>query len=338
MGELHVVVLLAIIVVALLMVVSAGTLLARVGDQIAEHTGLGRMFVGALLVAFATSLPELATDLTAAVAEAPDLALGDLFGSSMANMAILAIVDLRYRGTVLPTVELGHSRIAAIAIGMTAIAVMGMSTHPGIDVFNVGITSIGLFVGYVAALAWFRRVPPIGVAATVPTPFHRTSSLTQMWAGLGRQLRLFAGAAAVLLIAAPTLTLATEELSHRSGISQGLLGVSLLATTTSLPELAASLAAVRIGAHDLAVGNLLGSNAANMAMIVFVDAAYRPGPILAAVSDVHAVAGTGAILLMALALASIVSGRANRAQRLEPDSIMLLVAYVGAVAAVAIAS
>ena len=140
----------------------------------------------------------------------------------------------------------------------------------------------------------------------------------------------------MLLVAAPALTLATEEVAHRSGISQGFLGISLLAASTSLPELSASLAAARIGAYDLAVGNLLGSNAANMAMIVFVDAAYRPGPILSAVGEAHVVAGTGAILLMALALASIVSGRANRAQRLEPDSAMLLIAYFGTVLAVAL--
>ena len=65
---------------------------------IAESTGLGRIFVGALFNAIAMSLPELGTDVAAAASDAPDLAIGDLFGSSMANMAILAIVDLRYRG------------------------------------------------------------------------------------------------------------------------------------------------------------------------------------------------------------------------------------------------
>ena len=235
-------------------------------------------------------------------------------------------------------VELGHTRIAAIAIGLTALAVMATSTSPGVDVAGIGITPIGIAVGYVAALAWFRRIPPIGVAVPSLTPFHKPPEIADRWAGSRPLLVGFGLSALVLLLAAPTLTLTTEELAHRSGISQSVLGVTLLAITTSLPELATSLAALRIGAHDLAVGNLLGSNAANMAMIVFVDAAYRPGPILAAVDNTHAVAGTGAILLMSLALASILSGRANRAQRLEPDSIALLVAYVGTVVAVALAA
>jgi len=93
-----------------------------------------------------------------------------------------------------------------------------------------------------------------------------------------------------------------------------------------------------MGAHDLAVGNLLGSNAASMAMILLIDTAYCPGPFLAAVDTTHTVAATSAILLMALALASIVSGQTNRVRWLEPDSIVPLVAYVGSVAAVVVAS
>ena len=338
MADLHVAILLVVLGGAIVIVVVAGTFLARIGDEIAEHTGLGRIFVGALFVAIATSLPELGTDIAAAASDAPDLAIGDLFGSSMANMAILAIVDLRYRGRLMPTVELGHTRVAAIAIGMTALAVLGIASPLGASLAGVGITPLLLALGYVAALAWFRRVPPIGVVSPTPTPFRKPQRFSERWTGTGPQLKRFLVVAAALAVAAPTLALSTEELGHRTGISQGFLGVTLLAATTSLPELATSLAAVKMGAHDLAVGNLLGSNAANMAMILFVDIAYRPGPILASVDDVHVVAGTGAVLLMALALASIVSGQANRANRLEPDSIVLLVAYVGAIAAVAAAA
>lgn len=334
MSELALAPLLIILGASVVAVVYAGTLLARAGDEIAEHTGLGRIFIGALLVAVATSLPELGTNVTAAASGAPDLAISDLFGSSMANMAILAIVDLRYRGRLLPAVELGHTRIAAIAIGMTALAMLGISSPPGISVAGVGITPIVLGVGYVAALAWFRRVPPIGVLSPTPTPFREPRRFSERWTGIGPQLAQFGVATVVLAAAAPLLALTTEEVAERSDLSQGFLGVTLLAVTTSLPELVTSLAAVKMGAYDLAVGNLLGSNAANIAMILFVDIAYRPGPVLAAVDEVNLVAATGSILMMALALASIVSGQANRAHRLEPDSIMLLVAYVGCVAAV----
>ena len=82
--------------------------------------------------------------------------MGDLSGSSMANMAILGLIDLRYRRRILPTVELDHTRISAIGIGLTALAVVGLA--------GVGITPIGITLGYIAALAWFRRVPHLGLA------------------------------------------------------------------------------------------------------------------------------------------------------------------------------
>src|SRR5680860_125057 len=88
----------------------AGVQLAKAGDAIAEGAGLSRLFVGILLVAGATSLPEIVTDVSASLANAPDLAVGDLFGSSMANMAILAVVDLLHRHRVWPQVEVGHAR------------------------------------------------------------------------------------------------------------------------------------------------------------------------------------------------------------------------------------
>lgn len=113
------------------------------------------------------------------------------------------------------------------------------------------------------------------------------------------------------------------------------MGSVLLAITTSLPELVTSLVAVRIGAHDLAVGNLFGSNAANMGILVIVDASYTDGPLLAAVDPGQATAAMGAVLLMALATPAIVTGSETRIRRLEPDAVVLLAAYVGALVAIA---
>ena len=92
-------------------------------------------------------------------------------------------------------------------------------------------------------------------------------------------------------------------------------------------RLVASLAAVRIGTYDLAVGNLFGSNAFNMTILFAADLAYGPGPILAAVDPAQVVAGVGAILLMAIALAAVVHGTRTRIRRLEPDAVALLATY-----------
>ena len=99
--------------------------------------------------------------MTAARAGAPDLAVADLLGSSMANMAILAIIDLLYRGRVWPSVELGHARVAAVAIGLTAVATLGILTGSEASIGWVGFAPILIMLLYILAIAWFRRMPLI---------------------------------------------------------------------------------------------------------------------------------------------------------------------------------
>lgn len=324
-------------------VVRLGVALAVSGDALAERTGLGRLFVGTLLVALATSLPEVAADVTAALAGAPDLAVGDLFGSSMANMAILAIIDLRYRGRVWPAVALGHTRVAAVAIVLTALAVLGILTPPGISVGWVGFDTLMIAALYVAAVAWFRRMPsmtrpggrvdrPEASALLEPIDLDRSANQPALRSVIVK----FSVAAVGILFAAPVVSLSVKRIADASGVSESFLGTTLVAITTSLPELVVALTAVKIGAHDLAVGNLFGSNAVNMAVLVLVDLTFVKGPVLAAVDPSQVVAGVGAILLMALAISAIVGGTETRIRRLEPDAIVVLAAYVGVIIAVAV--
>jgi cation:H+ antiporter len=325
----------AIFLVAAAVLARAGISLARAGDELAARTGLGRLLVGMLFVAAATSLPELLTDVSAALAGAPNLAVGDLFGSSMANMAILGVVDLTLRRKMWPLVELGHARLAAVAIGLTALATLGILTPPGVTIGWVGADTVAVAVAYVAAVAWMRRSVTIPRAQRTIAPLPVSTGWGAVEGGSVREAGLrFAAAAVMILVAAPVLAVAGREIATATGMGETFVGTTLMAISTSLPELVASMAALRIGAHDLAVGNLLGSNAVNMAMLVVVDLAYTRGPLLAAVDPSQVVAGVGAILLMALAVAAIVHGEETRIGRLEPDALLLLIAYLGTIWAV----
>lgn len=315
--------LIAVFAVSAGLVVAAGVVLARSGDVIATRTGLGGLFVGMLLMAAATSLPEIVTDISAAASGAPDLAIGDLFGSSMANMAILALVDLLHRGNVWPSTGLGHARLASIAIALTAVICLGIASPVGVRIGWIGLESVVVVAAYVLAAAWVHRSQPgRGGAAIeleadeVPAPSLRRASL------------LFAGGAALILVAAPIMARSAQGIAVATGIAESFVGVTLLALATSLPELVTSVAAVRIGAYALAVGNLFGSNALNATVVLFADAAYTPGPILAAVSPQQLVAGLGAIVLMAIATGGIVHGARLRFERGEPDAILLLLTYL----------
>ena len=328
---------LGIFLVAGGVVVAAGTILARSGDQIATQTGLGGLLVGMLLMAGATSLPEIATDMSAALEGAPDLAVGDLFGSSMANMAILAIIELVHRGRVWPGVGLGHARLAAVAIGLTSFAVLAILVPSGIAIGWVGLDTVFIVVAYVAASAWMSRSRGEGRRTRggtgeilAPTGWSAPGVARH---SLRYEVARFGSAALVILLAAPFLALSGKGIADATGVGQTFVGAMLLAITTSLPELVASLAAIRIGAYDLAVGNLFGSNAFNITILFAADLAYLPGPILAAVDPAQVVAGVGAILLMAIALAAVVHGTRTRIRRLEPDAIAVLVTYVVLLAA-----
>lgn len=312
--------------------VRAGIALARSGDEIATRTRLGGLLVGTLLMAAATSLPEIVTAVAAAATEAADLAVGSVFGSSMANMAILAVIDLVHRKHVWPSIELGHARVGSLAIALTSLAVLGVVTPRGPVLAWVGIDTVLILAGWIAAVAWMRRSRGRRVAE-FPTPTEWGEAEAPP-GNLRSPILRFSLATLAILVAGPVVAISGEGIAETSGLDATFVGVLLVAIATSLPELVGSLGAVRIGAYDLAVGNLFGSNAFNMIVLLFADVAYTRGPILTGAGLGQIVAGVGAIGLMAVALAAIVHGEETRISRLEPDALVLLLFYGGALYAV----
>lgn len=303
----------------------AGTALARYGDAIAEATGLGRVWTGAVLLAGATSLPELTTDVAAVVMDAPDLAVGDLFGSSMANMLILAAIDLMPpRRGVLQRVTLDHALAGCLAIGLNSMAAMFVLLRPTSSVAWIGPASLLLFLGYVAGTrAAYLHAAQARSTAPVSEATGQTMSGRRALAG-------FAIAALVILGAAPVFAWGAKGIAAISGLGNTFVGTWLVGLATSLPELVACIAAVRIGSFDLAVGNLFGSNAFNMAVFLGLDAA-QPGNIFAALDPTHAVSGIFAVVLMSLGLAAIVYRAKRRFAMIEPSSALMLVVYAAAI-------
>ena len=313
-------------------IVAAGVVLARSGDRISNVSGLGGLLIGMVLVAAATSLPEIAVAVSAVVTEgSPDLAISNLFGSNMANMALLAVVDLLYRGQVWQRVGVGHARTAAVAISLTAVAVLAVLQPVGLAIGWVGLESIVIFIGFISLIAWTHRsagTPPSGRERREDgAPASISSTRRSVLHALRWDLLKFGAAAVVILLAAPVLVDAADGIAREARLGQSFVGASFLAFSTSLPELATALAAVRLGAFDLAVGSLLGSNAFNMAIILFTDLAYTKGPILAGVHPVEAFVGVGAILLMSIVVAALIHGARTRSSRLEPGPGMTLVVY-----------
>ncbi|MDP3091694.1 MAG: hypothetical protein Q8N04_13515 [Nitrospira sp.] len=254
-----------VFLISAVVIVLAGTRLSRYGNEIAELTGLGRLWIGVVLMSTATSLPEVFADVSAALIDSPDLAAGDLFGSNMANMLILGIIDLMHRQKrVRHQAALEHTLTAALAMLLTGLAAFFVlaqidSTHLG-----VGIGSLTLVVIYVLGMRLIFRQEDMKrrqreQETLVEGIAEKADAGTAQRGDVRRAVAGFSAAALVLLVTAPFLAGSAKEIAEHSGISATFIGASLGGIATSLPELVTSIAAVRLGAFDLAVGNLFGS-------------------------------------------------------------------------------
>jgi cation:H+ antiporter len=309
--------LLALVLTGLAVFLLAGRL-ARDADAIARATRLGGLWIGAVLLAAATSTPEVLTDVSAALLEVPDIGIGDLFGSTLANMLILAVLDLALpRRRILHAVAADHARLGALGILLTAMAGFAIATRGWGRIGHVGIDTLAIVAVYVAAMRrLYRSLPP----AADPAHLIDARSGPPPLVGFG----LAAGA---LCIVTPLLVLSAEAFAVESGLTETFVGTLLVGLTTSLPEMAATVAAIRLGAHDLAVGNVLGSNAFNMTILLLMDLAYWPGPVLAAASRDHLLTVLVALGTLALGVMAILSRDGRRPARPSVESVGIVVAY-----------
>jgi cation:H+ antiporter len=287
-----------------LVIVFAGVRLARYGDVLGEKTGLGRSWVGVVLLAATTSLPELFTGFGAtALASLPDIAVGDVLGSCMFNLLILSFMDAIQPEPLSTRAHQGH----ALSVGFGLVL--------------VGIAGLGLVSGArLPALGWIGPYSPALIAlyfVSMRLIFaHEKHRLARETREVAEELQygamplrvaaLHYTTAAVLVIAAALwLPRLGAELARQSGLGEAFVGSLFVAITTSLPEIVVSLSAVRIGAIDLGIGNVLGSNLFNLLILGLDDIFFRQGPLLAAVDPSHSVAVLAVVTMNGLFLTGL---------------------------------
>lgn len=314
-------------------IVLSGAKLSRYGDEIAEFTGLGRLWIGVVLMSAATSLPEVFTTISAGWLNAPDLAAGDLFGAGLSNMLTLGLIDLLHRRQhVWQQAALGHTLTAALAMVLTGLAAFFVLLQVNVTHVGVGLGSLTLFILYVLGMRLVFRQEDMErrqreQEALVEGTMAKQDAVSRR-AELRRAIIGFSMCALALLVAAPFLAWSAEGIAEETGTTATFIGTSLVAITTSLPELVTAIAAVRLGAFDLAVGNLFGSNAFNMAAFFFADVAYRGGGLLGNISSTHALTALWSILMMNIGLMGIIYRAEKRFLLVEPDSLLMIVSYV----------
>ncbi len=289
-------------------VVITGTKLARYGDIIAEKTGLGGAWIGVVLLSIATSLPELFTGISAvALFGAPDLTIGNLFGANTWNLFNLALLDIASRNVPLLTrVSSGHLLTAGMSMVLVSLAAAGIFISArGIE---LGIGGIGIYTVVILLLyllmvrmifKYEQRQNAKSTEEVEATLNYRHVSLTKTY--------IYCAIAAVLVIGAGTwLAFVGDRIAEITGWGAGFVGSLFIAFTTTLPEITVSFSALRLGAANMAVANILGSNLFNMAIIGLIDPVYTRGPILAHVSQVHILTALVVLLMSGIVIVAII--------------------------------
>ena len=301
-------------------------LLVSSADVIANRTGLGRSFVGVMMLATATSLPELVTGVSSILlVDQPDLAAGDAFGSNLVNLVIIGIIDLLWRnGPILVAVGRGPIVVGFLGIAVVGCTIVAMLAHNATsfaETWPVSPVSLALFLVFLFGMFVIYR------QEEAPQEEVSEKSGESIAARVSENTPI---AMLVIVGAAVVLAKTGDRLAHEMGWEASFVGTQFLAISTSLPEFAASYAAVRIGAPDLAIANLLGSNLFNMGFVLFIDdVAFVDGPLWTGIAGIHLLTAAFAVVMTVVVLAGLFAHRRERREgRFTWESLALIVLYL----------
>lgn len=310
----------------------AGSKLSVHGDVIAEKTGLGGNWVGLVLLATVTSLPELITGVSAVTLNSlPDMAVSGTLGSCMFNMMVIAGLDMISRKRpVSHMVHQGHMLSAGFGIVLVAFAAIDILFGKYLPVITFANSldplSLVFVVVYLIAMKLIysyekqRLQEFVGDVAAGATDNDKQS--------LFRSILIFSGNALLIVGAACYLPELGEQIGKMTGWGESFIGSSFIAITTSLPEITVSVAAARMGAFDMAVANLLGSNLFNVFILAIIDFFYIKAPLLRSVSQINTLTALTAIISMAIVVIGLTYRSEKKIMYVAGDAAAILLVCV----------
>ena len=304
-------------------IVISGSRLSKYGDMMADLLGWGKMFMGIILMASVTSMPELMTGISSVtIVDAPDLAVGDIVGSCALNILIISLMDLFYhpKKPITSVAQTGH--IIAASFGIIMLCAVAVA------ILMPGIFGSFLWIGgfsFVFLALYFFAIRIIFLFEKKQYVKH-TEKHTHILS-LKQVVFRYVLNAIFVMGAALALPYFGERIAASTGLSQSFFGTLFIAASTSLPEIVVSIAAVRMGSIDLAIGNIFGSNIFNIGILALDDILYTKGPIFLFTSPNHIIPVIGTIIITAIGIIGIVF-REEKKWKLAFDSAMILVVYV----------
>ncbi len=311
-------------------IIFAGMRITVCADKIGDELKLGKVWIGIILLGIATSLPEAITSLTAIISlQANDLAIGNLLGSNNFNPMLIVVLDVFYRqGSVTNAVQPkeSHKVSANFAMALALLVVFDIMFNGAFPSFHIGPFSVGTTLIAVFYFYGMRRLWKIGAEPAVISSEEGESvkkSLSIRWTWVQ-----FAVSAALLVAGAMLLTKSADTIALKTGLGRTFVGSIFLAIVTSLPEMVVSFSALKLGELDLAIGNIFGSNVANL-FILFICSLFHPAsPILAAVSPTHMFTAVLSILLVHVAIRGICTRNKKTILGIGWDSMAMIFLFV----------
>lgn len=316
--------LLAFILLALV-IFFAGKRLSFYGDLFAEKTGFGKAWIGLILMSAVTSLPELMVGISSvSIVKSADLAVGDIFGSCAFNLGILSLMDAFTPKNKPLFSKVSQNHVLATSLGIILVAMAGLGLLLNQDLVltpSIGLTSISFGIIYLASL---RIIYSFNLKHPEIRPEHQEEIKFSLNYILGR----YALFASVIIVAALFLPHFAERIAQQTGLGTSFVGTLLLAGSTSLPEIAVSIAAVRMGSVDLAVGNLLGSNIFNIFILFLDDVFYLDGHLLKDASPNNLISVMSVIAMSSVVIIGLTYRSQTKKYLLAWDSLVIFIIYV----------
>ena len=320
--------------VAAAIIAWSGIRMTQCARDLALNSGLGETMMGALFIGASTSLSGMTTSVTAAAAGYAELAVSNGLGGIAAQTTFLAVADIVYRRANLEHAAASAENLFMAAFLLTLLCIHAVAlAFPHANIYSIHPASLILPVVYVFGLRLLARTHELPM--WLPRRTSDTSSEPDSRVTEGRSHDLlwqwirFLGYALAVASAGWILAQLAVPLGDMTGWSNGIVGGVFTAVSTSIPELVVAVTAVRMGALNLAVGDIIGGNAFDTLFVSVSDVAYREGSIYAVLSDDEYFWLANAMLMTSVLLMGLIFRERQGPANIGLESLVLLLLYFG---------
>lgn len=266
------------VIVGLLLLIWGADRFVHGAAATARNLGVPPLLIGLTIVAMATSAPEILVSLVAALRGESDLAIGNAIGSNIANIGLVLGMVAFLRPVELKSATLRREMPALLAVSLLTVALF-------LDSFLSRVDGLVLLAGLIIVMIWLTRLgirssssDPLQFEYDAEIPKHMTMKIALFWLVVG---------IGTLLLGAELMVDGAVEIAKALGVTEVVIGITLVAVATSLPELAVSVVSAYRGEYGLAIGNIVGSNIFNLLAVVGIAASIQPSALHPSVLSLH---------------------------------------------------